>query len=98
MAGEICPKMKFNTPPSLLSLIDFEQLCINILGVTGEQDGITIAYLRNTSALFSMVATTREKDKFALASRKILCYNTFLSLIIRSNPVIFLISTLRKIP
>lgn len=62
MAGEICPKMKFNTTPSLLSLIDFEQLCINILGVTREQDGITIAYLRNMSALFSMVATIREKD------------------------------------
>ena len=62
MAGEICPKMKFNTTPSLLSLIDFEQLCINILGVTREQDGITIAYLRNMSALFSVVATIREKD------------------------------------
>ena len=47
---------------SLLRLKDFQQLNVNILQVRGEQDGMTIAFLRNITAELSMLAAVRHKN------------------------------------
>ena len=47
---------------SLLWLKDFQQLNVNILQVRGEQDGMTIAFLRNITAGLSMLAAVRHKN------------------------------------
>ena len=47
---------------SLYLLTDFQQLRTNTLQLKGEQNGITIAYLRNSSAILWLVAEVREND------------------------------------
>lgn len=47
---------------SLYLLTDFQQLRTNTLQLKGEQNAITIAYLRNSSAILWLVAEVREND------------------------------------
>ena len=46
----------------LLSIKEFQKLCSDITSVKGGQDGMTVAYLRDVSAVLALVAAVREKD------------------------------------
>ena len=45
-----------------MPLASFQQICINILQVKAEQDGLTITYLHNIPALLSLIGVVSEKD------------------------------------
>lgn len=56
-----------------LSLTDFQELKAKILQVKREENGMTIAYLHDISALLSLVAAVREKDINCISKQKEIC-------------------------